>query len=487
MRALGYATALVGASALVLALRLVAGLFPLLAGGANRGGHFGGLAVIGAVFVTAVVVVLSALTGALGVLYVVAGLRQAAAERRSAGMLVVAAASTVVALMAYALVFFRLDEGAWLGDFIGVDARILTRAAFALYALHAMLTLSVGRSPKRLTSVAARFLGGALLPLALVAVLLNRPSLQDDDGAPARRRLFGASIDSYDEVAQELQLSTDATRLAVVDRRHTVTVFDATSGEELWVRQLDEKDVGADEPALVFSPRGSWLLYAYSGGFVQLDAGTGTILRRIRCAEGVLESGAFSADETVLVLSVADIGGGTVCFHDAVTGEERSRLTVPGDGCHALVASAESNRVWGICGFAITAWDALTGKEVLQIESLVKDVHVSPDGSRVFAIGVPPEDGPQAFYVFDAESGAELRRFSVDAFSVRIIGPLRGGWVVWGNPRLFVIDPGDEAVSRTLCAEVASAAVAADTLVTMSNRANSECHPESVLRQWPPL
>ncbi len=472
-RLLGAATAVLGALALLLAGGCLLALAILLPDvlGEGGGGHFGGLAVVGAMVISSIALPVALVLGLGGGFYVRAGVRARRAGERTPALWRAGLASLGLGgLVAVAALW---------SDVVG-GMHGLAAGTFFLFSAHGVVTIAAGRPGARAGGrrVAALLVAGGL-GIALVTSLIMRGGAAELlDGAPLPG--LAATLSSYRGIPQALALSPDGARLAVVDGGR-ITLFDVSADRELWTTHLatHAKRGSGVEPSLVLSPDGSKLLYVHPEGFAVLEVARGEVVLQPRCGSGFERSGAFARGGAVLALSAATVGEGAVCLLDSSSGA--TTVTI-GRSCSSLTADAGGNRVWGLCniegGSVPTAFDAVTGLEVLALAAFSHSFALFPDGARVLTI--QPWADPPTVRVHDAASGVESKRLPLGRHASDIVGPLGQGdaWLLHGGDVLFEIDVADGRVTRTVCDDVAGAAVAGGRMATMATPRSHSCHPE---------
>jgi len=195
--------------------------------------------------------------------------------------------------------------------------------------------------------------------------------------------------------------SPDGTRLATTSSDGTARIWDGMTGEELLT--LEGHTAGLISPA--FSPDGTRLATASLDGTARVwDTSSGEELLTLPHT-GLTAYVAFSPDGARL--AVADHDAFAARVWDAETGEELLVLTGHTEGVNEVTCSSDGTRL-ATASSDLTAkvWDATSGEELLTLEGhggFVMGVDFSPDGTRV-ATG--SEDGTAK--VWDATTGQEL-------------------------------------------------------------------------------
>jgi WD40 repeat protein len=127
------------------------------------------------------------------------------------------------------------------------------------------------------------------------------------------------------------------------------------------------------------------------------DAATGELIRKIALPRTSVMCGALSPDGKTVALAE---NGKTLFLYDAVSGEERARLTGGNDRSHAMAMSADGKWLASGDGQSVILWDAEKTKISRRWKSKsgsVEALQFSPDGRSV----VSATDGAITMYALD--------------------------------------------------------------------------------------
>jgi len=210
------------------------------------------------------------------------------------------------------------------------------------------------------------------------------------------------TLRGHEDWVNSVRFSPDGTRLATGSDDGTFRLWDAATGEQLFVLEdVDEFDWGVD-----FSPDGRLLVTAGAGSVRLWDTGTGRE-RGTLIETSFVDSAVFAPDGRRVAAGGPD---GTV--HVWVPGTGREVLTIQGHvGSVTGVAFSPDGRRLATAGNdgLVKIWDAATGEELLTFHDLGTEawsVAFSPDGRFVAAGGF----GTVRVWVLAIEDLMELAR-----------------------------------------------------------------------------
>jgi WD40 repeat protein len=318
-------------------------------------------------------------------------------------------------------------------------------------ALSCALPLAAGSEP--VTAAAGRPPAGAALA---------RDDPRSDPLPPGALLRIGTTRLRHGAWVYSAAFSPDGTMLVSGGDDHTVCLWDAATGREIWRYRGQERSVYA----VAFSPDGRRVASGSADSTVHvLEAATGTAVLRLQGSGNRVTAVAFSPDGKVLVSGTGYEGNCTVSSWDAATGKELRRLT-DGEGTDYRVAFApdgktlassrkDRTRLWDIvtgrvlrdipckeetwclafspdgktlatgnADSLLHLWDPATGKELGQLRGHesprysggVHGVAFGPDGKTLFSGG-----GDQTIRLWDVTTGQPVRRSDKDTSRIAFV------------------------------------------------------------------
>ena len=141
-------------------------------------------------------------------------------------------------------------------------------------------------------------------------------------------------------------------------------------------------ELGEKIEALATNNQGTWLYSGGENGGILWDIATGVELQRLKNDNNYIEAAAFAPEGKNILTGSAD---GTASLWDAITGKELLQMK-HGDTVFAVAFSPDGKTLLtGSFDKTAHLWDAATGKElrILQHEDYVLGVAFSPDGKTV--------------------------------------------------------------------------------------------------------
>jgi WD40 repeat protein len=239
--------------------------------------------------------------------------------------------------------------------------------------------------------------------------------------------------------------TADGRQVLMAEDAKDISLMDVETGQ-----RLRAYPPGPRRP-VVFAPEGRRALTSSADGAVQLwDAWTWALLRTF---EGSAEPFIFSPDGRQVLTGSADR---TARLYDAQTGERLASF--PGqtndvrwaDGASSVVLSPNRRRGLTLKGNTAELWDVETGLLLDRFPELggVSSAVFSPDGTKVLALGLSPED---AAGVWHAYSGSLVNLFPCDFRWALVFSP-DGQRVLIGveGNEMKLCDAGTGEVLRTL-------------------------------------
>jgi WD40 repeat protein len=197
--------------------------------------------------------------------------------------------------------------------------------------------------------------------------------------------------------------SPDGGQLAATGLDNTVSVFDASTGDQLLILKGNTAPV----VQLAFNPQGTQLAGASEGGVIVWDLATGKEVLTLNEA-GPIFATAFSPDGKRLATGGLRRGA---ALWDAATGEQIfaffghtrpvSQWPIARDGARLATASGDGT---------VKIWDAESGKELFTLFGPTGQVYslgVTSDGSRLVTAG---HDGIVRVYLLSLDDLVELAR-----------------------------------------------------------------------------
>jgi WD40 repeat protein/tRNA A-37 threonylcarbamoyl transferase component Bud32 len=184
-----------------------------------------------------------------------------------------------------------------------------------------------------------------------------------------------------------------------------VKVWDTSNGQDV-LTLLADHDLGHtwEVKDVVFSPDGKHLASASADKTVTVwDATTGQEIRTLRGHSSIVQSAAFSPDGKRLASGSRD----EVKVWDAATGQEI--LALKGHAYQGVAFSPDGRRLASGSGDEVKVWDAATGQEILALKGhteYVTGVAFGTDGRRLASASVD-----KTVKVWDAETGQEIFTF----------------------------------------------------------------------------
>jgi WD40 repeat protein len=235
------------------------------------------------------------------------------------------------------------------------------------------------------------------------------------------------SIDTGTWIVRGVAISPDGKRIVTGSsdgyvHRAEVKVWDAHTGKELLcILNADRDHVWS----VAFSPDGKRIVSSGSEKTIRVwDSASGKLLLSLQGHAGSVKHVVFSLDGKRIVSG----GGrfyytppdnrpfGEVKVWDAITGKELLDLRGHAEAVHDVAISGDGKRiVSGSYDRTVKVWDAQTGKEALTLQGhwdAVSCVAISADGKRIVSGG-----WDRKVVLWDAETGKELLALAVDQFA----------------------------------------------------------------------
>ncbi len=217
-----------------------------------------------------------------------------------------------------------------------------------------------------------------------------------------RYLLNQANPDAYTVELPEADLfsavfSPDGTRIGTNTYPRTPAIYEAATGRKL--ADMEGEPIRCDKTA--FSPDGALYIACGGGNVIQVwDAATGR--RRLRLTQQAVNQGAvFNAAGTLLFAGYND---GKVRAHDLATGNVAFEMDAAASPVNAAAMSPTKERLLTMAGTdTLQLWDLAGRTPLFSITGLWPVF--SPDGTRIATV-----QNADAV-LWDAETGAELRRF----------------------------------------------------------------------------
>jgi WD40 repeat protein len=211
---------------------------------------------------------------------------------------------------------------------------------------------------------------------------------------------------------RSVAFSPDGRHLAGVAGNHTVKIWDAQTGKELFTL----KGHTASVSCVAFSPDGKRLVSSCwdrvksvkKPGEVKVwDTHTGKELLRLQGLTTAIESVAFSPDGKRLAscgnhfLNEKEDTDGEVKLWDAETRKEIRAFKVPRNYVYSVAFSPDGKHLACAASQKAVVWDVETGKESLTVKEGRSYVAFSPDGKRLAS----------GNKLWNAQTGAEIYAF----------------------------------------------------------------------------
>lgn len=236
-----------------------------------------------------------------------------------------------------------------------------------------------------------------------------------------------ASNDGFSQV-NAVAFSPDGKLLATggyakVNDDYFARLWDVETGQE--IRRLMHGQAGYGIRCLTFSPDGKTLatLGTQAGVLLRLfEVDTGKLLRAFPKADRLRPEGksvAFSPDGKTVAAALNSIH-----LYDVTTGEELLKIDRRASNLHFTDGG---KTLTGAVSGTIYRWDTATGKTLTPEagESVVHQILVTPDGSRVITYG---QDGYG--HIWDGTSGKHLRRIPLSYYRGVAMSP-DGRFLAW--------------------------------------------------------
>jgi WD40 repeat protein/Tfp pilus assembly protein PilF len=231
-----------------------------------------------------------------------------------------------------------------------------------------------------------------------------------------------------------LAFSPDGRRLIAESGEYALHCWDVTTGRELLTLRQEVGEL-AGVQRMVFSPDGFRIATIHSDTVRVWDVTTGQDARTVPRNGGMVKRLAFSPDGQLLASAceqaLNEIGLVKINVYDTLTGALVAVFTGHKKDALGTVFLPDGKRVVsGDGGGSVKVWEVRSGRVLLDLRGPsrgVKDVAVSPDGTRLAAAGIvkyQPPPGKTSFNrrearvesqvkIWDANTGEEVRALSL--------------------------------------------------------------------------
>ena len=245
---------------------------------------------------------------------------------------------------------------------------------------------------------------------------------------------FGMYLPDRMKGVQAVALSRDGHWLAAENSSDTVTLWDATTGQETHTL-TSNKSLGVLGSnwvySIAFSPDGRWLASGVDDKTVRLwDVATGRIVRDLTGLRRTVMYASFSPDGRWLACGDDDKN---IRIWDTSTGEEIRRLSGHKKAIYAVVFSPDGRWLASASGDkTVRLWDVATGRQIHTFAghgNIVTSLAFSPEG-RWLASG----SWDKTIKIWDVETGVEVQTLVGHDHSIYSLAfDSTGRWIASGS------------------------------------------------------